>query len=622
MDSEKSNTEKDKVVHIRAKTLTLHWHEGASAIYSVSTQPNKPGEKSQRLVTGGGDNNIRIWKVKYNETEDDIIGVEYLSSITKHTQAVNCVRFNSTGTLLATASDDGTIMIWERHDKIIREFGQENDEELKESWVMKVACFGSNMSEIYDICWSPDSKFICCGLMDNIIRIFNVSTGSMVKQIAEHSHYVQGVSWDPRGEFICSQSADRSVHVYKVNINENGELNIGPTTFFKSVKSEVPTIKLSQIVNENVKQSEVLESSNDSTNDLSVVNQSMQISNSANSLMEPPMQAPRHKRTYSNSSTSSSHSHINRCSSPLPLPLPAVMPSSPNNHHHNMAISSMVSPSSSSGGFEDNERRKEKAIEEQHPKLEQKLEQKQEQKQEQNLNDRDNEKKKVSNSNKEQLVNFKSNYLYHNETLQSFFRRLTFSPDGSLLITTCGIYKTGDDNHNGSIENTVYVYTRAGLNKGPVVHLPGLRKPALVVRFSPVKYKLIRNGNGEREEINVFKLNYRMLFAIATQDSILIYDTQRLSCVAVITSIHYAVITDITWSSDGKSIFVSSNDGFISCAVLSDGLVGEIDGGLDAEEIDIMKLKSKETEMKFEKDEKNEKDIAVLLGEGVKRRCL
>lgn len=85
--------------------------------------------------------------------------------------------------------------------------------------------------------------------------------------------------------------------------------------------------------------------------------------------------------------------------------------------------------------------------------------------------------------------------------------------------------------------------------------------------------------------VNVFNLPYRMLFAIATQDSILIYDTQRLKCVAVVTSIHYAVITDVAWSSDGRTVFASSNDGFISCVVLGKNIVGEVVGGFDLEEL-------------------------------------
>jgi chromatin assembly factor 1 subunit B len=33
--------------------------------------------------------------------------------------------------------------------------------------------------------------------------------GSLVRQIAEHQHYVQGVTWDPLNEYIATQSSDR-----------------------------------------------------------------------------------------------------------------------------------------------------------------------------------------------------------------------------------------------------------------------------------------------------------------------------------------------------------------------------------------------------------------------------
>jgi chromatin assembly factor 1 subunit B len=60
-------------------------------------------------------------------------------------------------------------------------------------------------------------------------------------------------------------------------------------------------------------------------------------------------------------------------------------------------------------------------------------------------------------------------YLYHNEALLSFFRRLSFSTDGSLLLAPAGQYKAGpangQDPKGEDIANTVFVYTRAGLNK-------------------------------------------------------------------------------------------------------------------------------------------------------------
>lgn len=57
----------------------------------------------------------------------------------------------------------------------------------------------------------------------------------------------------------------------------------------------------------------------------------------------------------------------------------------------------------------------------------------------------------------------------------------------------------------------------------PVSLLPSLRQVTLAVRFSPVLYRL-------RDEAprtpSCFDLPYRMIFAVATASSVLVYDTQ------------------------------------------------------------------------------------------------
>lgn len=56
--------------------------------------------------------------------------------------------------------------------------------------------------------------------------------------------------------------------------------------------------------------------------------------------------------------------------------------------------------------------------------------------------------------------------LYHDENLVSFFRRLSFSPDGALLITPAGLNKALDTTHddmddNGEeLYNCAYIYPR------------------------------------------------------------------------------------------------------------------------------------------------------------------
>lgn len=74
----------------------------------------------------------------------------------------------------------------------------------------------------------------------------------------------------------------------------------------------------------------------------------------------------------------------------------------------------------------------------------------------------------------------KSFRLYHDETLTSFFRRLSFTPDGSMLLTPAGQYKAPIHKHSNQKEdepglayqapeletrNTVYIYARRDFSK-------------------------------------------------------------------------------------------------------------------------------------------------------------
>ena len=59
----------------------------------------------------------------------------------------------------------------------------------------------------------------------------------MVRQIAEHSHYVQGVAWDPLNEFVATQSSDRSVHIYGLK-TKDGQFTL--TSHGKITRMDLP----------------------------------------------------------------------------------------------------------------------------------------------------------------------------------------------------------------------------------------------------------------------------------------------------------------------------------------------------------------------------------------------
>ncbi|KAG8679679.1 hypothetical protein FRC08_016808 [Ceratobasidium sp. 394] len=71
---------------------------------------------------------------------------------------------------------------------------------------------------------------------------------------------------------------------------------------------------------------------------------------------------------------------------------------------------------------------------------------------------------------------------------------------------------------------------------------------------------------------SVFALPYRMLFAVATQDTVMIYDTQQAGPICMFTNLHYSSFTDMAWAPDGQSLMLASSDGYCSLVVFDDVL--------------------------------------------------
>ncbi|XP_062192832.1 chromatin assembly factor 1 subunit FAS2 homolog [Phragmites australis] len=146
-------------------------------------------------------------------------------------------------------------------------------------------------------------------------------------------------------------------------------------------------------------------------------------------------------------------------------------------------------------------------------------------------------------------------HLFHDETLPSFFRRLAWSPDGSFLVLPAGLSK-----HSSEVVNTAYIMPRRDLSR-PAIQLPGASKAIVAVRFCPVLFRT-RGSNSD----GFFKLPYRVVFAVATLNSLYVYDTESVPPILIHAGLHYAAITDIAWSSDAKYLAVSSRDGY--CTII------------------------------------------------------
>ncbi|KAI0767642.1 WD40 repeat-like protein [Fomes fomentarius] len=624
---------------MRVRTLEIRWHD-SKPISTCDFQPvpfkkARPAQEKQfpaqayRLATGGEDNHVRLWMVHPNILPPSLVEgtsetaaprpprVEYLATLNRHSAAVNVVRFSPNGDLIASAGDDGMIIVWApTTSPHASSYGSDlTPEDLqyeKEHWKPRTT-FRCTTMQVYDLAWSPSGEYIIAGSTDNCARIFTASEGKCVHEIAEHNHYVQGVAWDPLNEYIATQSSDRSMHIYNIS-NKSGTLEVhavgkntrmghrhsrtpstqGRHRAFRRESTASETESVITSVSERLNEEVASSSSKDAQLPALLTPAASVTSTPSMSMFPPPYERTTSSRrsSFSGSNAPSSPANFSRYGrSPSPMPaLPAIR----------------MAPAAA----------------------------------------------------------WASVKLYGDESFTNFFRRLTFSPDGGLLLTPLVNLKTRDSKDSSS---SVYIYSRANFARPPIARLPGHKKASVAVRFSPVLYELRPNVRSESQpepktvtldkdtEItldvdvgvppgpvqektphpspvklslsslgtivapspriaiptgpaaammpspalsatdslrpptpaasmpgtpapsmtptataSIFALPYRMLYAVATMDTVMIYDTQQAGPVCLLTKLHYDEFTDMSWSPDGQCLILSSRDGYCTIVVFDE----------------------------------------------------
>lgn len=131
--------------------------------------------------------------------------------------------------------------------------------------------------------------------------------------------------------------------------------------------------------------------------------------------------------------------------------------------------------------------------------------------------------------------------------------------------------KSEKPDKQNKLQNMTYIFTR--YSKIPAVVIPSDAHFTTAVRCCPTIFKLRPHNENCPPMID---LPYRMIFAVASKSSVFLYDTQQRLPFASISNIHYARLTDVTWSNDGRILIASSFDGFCTLICFEDGELGEV----------------------------------------------
>eukprot|EP00064_Thunnus_orientalis_P004593 superscaffoldBa00000421_g4605 len=137
-----------------------------------------------------------------------------LKTFQGHTNEVNAIKWDPSGMLLASCSDDMTLKFCRCHF-------------LTQIWSMKqescVHDLQAHSKEIYTIKWSPTGPgtnnpnsniMLASASFDSTVRLWDVERGVCIHTLTKHQEPVYSVAFSPDGKHLASGSFDKCVHIW------------------------------------------------------------------------------------------------------------------------------------------------------------------------------------------------------------------------------------------------------------------------------------------------------------------------------------------------------------------------------------------------------------------------
>uniref|UniRef100_A0A1A8EQT8 Notchless protein homolog 1 n=1 Tax=Nothobranchius korthausae TaxID=1143690 RepID=A0A1A8EQT8_9TELE len=147
------------------------------------------GSAPERLVSGSDDFTLFLW----NPAEEK----KPLARMTGHSALVNQVLFSPDTRLLASASFDKSIKIWDgRTGKYL-------------------TSLRGHVGSVYQVAWSADSRLLVSGSSDSTLKVWDVKTGKLNMDLPGHADEVYAVDWSPDGQRVASGGKDKCLRIWR-----------------------------------------------------------------------------------------------------------------------------------------------------------------------------------------------------------------------------------------------------------------------------------------------------------------------------------------------------------------------------------------------------------------------
>lgn len=153
----------------------------------------KAGNQLERSIGATAETQMRVIAA----LQQAVYSVRERNRLEGHTDWVSSVSFSRDGKIMASASKDKTIKLWNRNGTL-----QKN--------------LLGHTAWVYDVSFSPDGQLIASASWDRTVKLWS-KDGVLLKTLNGHTDKVDRVSFSPDGQLLVSASRDKTLKLWRLN---------------------------------------------------------------------------------------------------------------------------------------------------------------------------------------------------------------------------------------------------------------------------------------------------------------------------------------------------------------------------------------------------------------------
>ena len=145
--------------------------------------------QDEYMVSGSDDFKLMLWNPSKEKKP--------IATLTGHQQLVNDVKFSPDARMIASASFDKSIRLWNG------KTGQ------------FIARMLGHVQEVYQLAWSADSRLLVSGSADSTLKLWSSRTKKLHTDLPGHGDEVYTVDWSPDGQKVVSGGKDKVLRLWR-----------------------------------------------------------------------------------------------------------------------------------------------------------------------------------------------------------------------------------------------------------------------------------------------------------------------------------------------------------------------------------------------------------------------